>query len=190
MHRRKLSLFVIFVMAVCAFFVVEGAGQQKEPEHKVSHLMELYQPEKMTAKHVETVKKATGGEYAAGSVSRLTVTPPGHLYKLAWMSGKIPEKQVKDILLSMKEEMEQLAKRSKATLPTKTKDTISDRPISHLRALIGPRWVYLDSLRGYYFDYKQANSDGAVVIVAARNDPDDPTSWRIACAVHEPLPRK
>jgi hypothetical protein len=151
----------------------------------VSALYTLFDPEKMTKEHLNDAGKDTIDEW--GSQGGLTITPPGHLVKHAHLSGHLSEEQIKALLAALLADMVKLADASKVRMTTKPKDTILDRPLSHLRVHFAG-WVDVWSLRGSYFTYSDGKIEGTVEIIAANTDPKDPKHWTVSCALHEAAP--
>jgi hypothetical protein len=181
--RKYLALVIVAVVVAVTWSLDRGTAEQKEPAGDVSALYKLFDPQKLTAKHVDLSGK--GAFDTGGSQSGLMITPPGRLVKKAHFSGKPTEEQLKAILASLQSDMVKLADTSEVRIVEKPKDTILDRPLSYLRVHLIGGWVDVGSLRGSYFTYSQGKVEGAVDIIAAHTDPEDRKRWTISCSLHE-----
>jgi hypothetical protein len=117
--------------------------------------------------------------------------PEGHEFKIFHIEGDIPPDQLKKALDALKEHFAKLVLANKAVAGTDPKDTVADRPIYLLQMNMLPpgTWVEPDSVRGFYFTYKEGKVQGAVDVLAVRvgsGPAPDKAEWRVVGAVHEP----
>jgi hypothetical protein len=133
--------------------------------------------------------KAGGGSRPHGKVP----PPERHEFKIFDVTGDISPDQLKKVLGGLKEHFAKLVRENKAVTATDPKDTIADRPMYLLQMnMLAPgTWVQPDTMRGFYFTYKQGKVEGAVDVVAVRVGPgpgSDKVEWTVVGAVHEPAP--
>ena len=187
MCHRLLLLTVIALVPASALNRLPAQEKGKEP--KRSEFFRSFDPGRILAKHTEIMKK-TGKPWGSGSRRNLMVSyppvikAPGESMSDFHLEGEIGDKELKVMLASLKSELLELAK-GKVTIVGEPSDRIGARPIIWFSVILGPNWLDLSSLRGYYFTYRQGKIEGTVEILAGRTDPRNAKQWNIACAVHE-----
>jgi hypothetical protein len=187
MCHRLLLLTVIAVMPASTADPLSAQEKGKEP--KRSEFFRNFDPGRILAKHAEILKK-TGKPWGSGSRRNLMVSyppmikAPGESMSDFHLEGEISDKELKEMLASLKSEFLELA-RGKVAIVGEPSDRIGARPIIWFSVIFGPNWLDLAHIRGYYFTYRQGKIGGTVEILAGRTDPRNAKQWKIACAVHE-----
>jgi hypothetical protein len=183
---------VILLAGVALAWSLGGTpAQEKKAEPRRSALYRSFDPGKMRQKY-EANPKAGARFTEMGSRRHLTVIPPGEVsgdvFSDFHLGGELTEEQLKLLLADLKSNLVALARASKVTLVEGPSDHVLGRPIVLLPILFDmgrPSWIDLSSLRGSYFTYREGTTRGAVDILAAHTDPQNPKQWVVSCAVHE-----
>jgi len=181
----KLVASTLLAVVVAAGLATPTWAPQKAPTAGHSSFYRDFDPDPASGICQNLSTRAGGGSHP-----HLTrVRPEGHEFKIFHGYGESSPDQVSKVLRALKAHLTKLARDNKAVTATEPRDTIADRPmyLLHMNMFPPETWVQPDSLRGFYFTYKEGDVQGVVDVLAVRVDPDvNKNEWRIVGAVHEP----
>ena len=185
-------LHILNPLAACVIVsgLIASTGAQpkgEKPGH--SSFYRDFDPKLAAGICLHLAPKTGGGSRPHGKVP----PPEGHEFKIFDATGDISPDELKKVLDGLKEHFTKLVRTNKAVITTDPKDTIADRPMYLLQVNILPpgTWVEPDSVRGFYFTYKEGKIQGAVDVLAVRIGPGpapDMAEWSVVGAVHESAP--
>jgi uncharacterized protein (TIGR03067 family) len=178
-----LSLPLLVLTAEAVTSAEEPRNRIEDAAHARSDLYDVFDPERLGREYLSHFER--NAEFSA--VSNVRLTPPNRWFKTFRIKGQISADRVAPLVDSLQGELNGLAERSSVEVVV-TEDSVAERPVGLLQALVPTYTVNLSSLQGRHISYRDGQTRGDVDILAFQylNDKVDDLLWCVLCSVHEP----